>query len=178
MRKSGLSRYHPVISDFVDLNMKTLMLVRHAQATESVIGLADHARELTEHGRQQANTLAVRMMAGMGPPDLMLVSSAKRTLATSAILVAVFGSSSQAVQTDDGLYLASEDTLWQTVWSTDDGVQRLMIVGHNPGLSEMVQAFDPACSGLKTAQAFCVEFNVSHWHEVNPARAIVARLVA
>ena len=157
--------------------MKTLMLVRHAQATESAIGLADHARELTAHGIYQAAELGATAMTRMGPPDQLLASSAKRTQSTAAVLAAAFGLSGDYVQSQDSLYLAPEDTLWQTVWATGDDVGCLMLVAHNPGLSDMVQAFDPMCPGLKTAQAFCVIFDVIHWHEANPGTSISAALV-
>jgi phosphohistidine phosphatase len=121
--------------------MQRLILLRHGKA-DSVSALGgDLERGLTDRGRRDA-ALMGRVLADAGiVPDLVLVSSARRTRETWEELAPAFPKAK--VEFARGLYLAPLDHLAHAVDATGDTADCLMIVGHNPGLHEMATA----CAG-------------------------------
>ena len=121
--------------------MQRLILLRHGKA-DSVSALGgDLERGLTDRGRRDA-ALMGRVLAEAGlVPDLVLVSSARRTRETWEELAPAFPKAN--VEFSRGLYLASRDHLAHAVDATGDEAGCLMIVGHNPGLHELAIA----CAG-------------------------------
>jgi phosphohistidine phosphatase len=77
-------------------------------------------------------------------PDLILTSSAVRASATAREVCRSMGRSDAAVQSDDRLYLASLSMLFEVLRLVGPDRQRVMVVGHNPGLAELVEALADA----------------------------------
>ena len=121
--------------------MQRLILLRHGKA-DSVSALGgDLERGLTDRGRRDA-ALMGRVLADAGfKPDLVLVSSARRTRETWEEVAPAFAGAT--VEFSRGLYLASSDHLSHAVDASGETADCLMIVGHNPGLHEMAIA----CAG-------------------------------
>lgn len=72
-------------------------------------------------------------MTGLGmAPDLILVSTSRRTLQTMQELEP--WATPPTVMPQDGLYLADEDTIRDAIAAAPDGVRSVLVVGHNPGL--------------------------------------------
>ncbi len=115
--------------------MRQLLLLRHAKSSWDDPRLPDHARPLNTHGRRAAE--AVRgVLSGLGlRPDLVLVSSARRTLQTLGALEP--WDDAPAVEPLDALYLASADDLLSAVRTGAREAGCVMLVGHNPGLHEL-----------------------------------------
>lgn len=157
--------------------MKTLLLVRHAKTAPAGPSQTDHSRSLEEVGIADAGMLAQFLREQALMPDRMLVSSANRTQSTAQILLKAFESSTIDLLISDDLYLADVVSLERLVNDTSDQVNTLMIVGHNPGLSELAYQFDHAVGGLRPAQMLWVQFDIEHWREAEYARVSSTRLV-
>jgi phosphohistidine phosphatase len=115
--------------------MRQLLLLRHAKSSWDEPKLPDHARPLNERGRQTAAALRPYLRDSFEPPQLVLVSSARRTLQTLQAL-GHFGPETRVTPLDS-LYLANMQQLLHALNGVDEAVQRVLLIGHNPGLHEL-----------------------------------------
>ena len=115
--------------------MRQLLLLRHAKSSWDDPKLPDHARPLNPRGRRAAE--AVRgVLSGLGVrPDLVLVSSARRTLQTMGALEP--WDAAPAVEPLDSLYLASAADLLSALRTGGREAGCVMLVAHNPGLHDL-----------------------------------------
>lgn len=117
--------------------MPTLILMRHAKAVRRP-GLEDHARPLAERGRGDAALVAHALRDAHLAPDLILASDSQRTRETLGIVSAIF-QPMPAERLDHALYLASDRDILRIIQSAPP-CERLMVIGHNPGLAELAIA--------------------------------------
>lgn len=157
--------------------MKTLLLVRHAKTAPAGPNQTDHSRALEDSGVTDAGKLAHYLRKKDLAPDQMLVSSANRTQTTAQILLTAFEGREIDVVVSDELYLADVSFLEQVVTNASDEVDTLMIVGHNPGLSELAYQYDHHVQGLRPAQMLRVEFDTKHWAKASRKHVVKTRLV-
>jgi phosphohistidine phosphatase len=115
--------------------MKSLTLLRHAKSGWDDPVTRDFDRPLNPRGRRAARAVGAAMRAqGLGF-DLVLASPARRVTETLEEVGESFG----AIRADyeERLYLASAATLLDIVRHVPDGIGRLLLVGHNPGMEEL-----------------------------------------
>jgi len=115
--------------------MRQLLLLRHAKSAWDDPALADHARPLNNRGRAAARLMAAEMQRLGLTPDLVLVSSARRTLQTLEALKPLEGS--PIVTISDALYLAPWEGLLAALNQVPDTVRSVLLIGHNPGLHDL-----------------------------------------
>lgn len=133
-------------------DVRELILLRHAHAEPASPGQADIDRPLSPHGLAEAEA-AGRWLASQGLlPDRVLCSPARRTRETLEAVLAVTGYAEQRLE--QRIYDATAGTL---IGLLDDHqeVERLMLVGHNPGMERLVALLDSGRSddyrGMPTA---------------------------
>lgn len=115
--------------------MPDLFLLRHAKSSWDDPKLPDHSRPLNARGRYAAQAVG-RLIRGMEiMPDLILVSSARRTLQTLELLDA--WQPAPRIEIVDGLYLAAGRVMLDFIQDVPAETQRLLVIGHNPGLQEL-----------------------------------------
>jgi phosphohistidine phosphatase len=151
--------------------MKRVTLMRHADARWKDAGLSDLERPLSRRGSTAAELMARRLIELHLVPDLMLVSPARRAQQTAEILARGLSLPARRVQREDGLYLASAPDLLAIVRRCGPRVAHLLLVAHNPGLSELVAQLLPEgdARDLGTA-AFCsMDFVCEHWESLDAA---------
>lgn len=115
--------------------MRQLLLLRHAKSSWDDPKLPDHARPLNARGRQNAATMRRVLHTHGLVPDLVLVSSARRTLQTMQN-VGPFDPATPVMPLD-ALYLANVPQLLQTLHAVEESVRCVLLIGHNPGLHEL-----------------------------------------
>lgn len=113
--------------------MLQLILLRHAKAAADSDTGEDFDRALAPRGREDAPVVAQALSDAGANPQLALVSTAKRTRETWELVSKVFPDAE--VRFLDELYNAPTETLLHLVEHAD--VERLIMVGHNPGLQEL-----------------------------------------
>ena len=124
--------------------MRTLILLRHAHAEPVSDGQADIDRALSAEGLAEAEA-AGRWLASQGlVPDRVLCSPARRTRETLEAVLGAVGFVEQRLI--DGVYDATAGTLAELVDEHNE-VERLMVVGHNPGLERLVALMHSGQSG-------------------------------
>lgn len=116
--------------------MRTLTLMRHAKSSWDDMTLADHERPLNRRGEKAAVLMAKRLREEGYLPDLVLISSARRTQQTAEALQNVYGGHLQLV-TEPMLYEASPADYRLVIRRVDDAVSHLMMIGHNPTIEQM-----------------------------------------
>lgn len=115
--------------------LRQLLLMRHAKSSWDDPKLSDHARPLNPRGRAAAAAIR-RMMRNVGlSPDLVLVSSARRTLQTLEALEP--WDETPLVEPMDALYLAGPEQMLQLLRRIAETVRSVLILGHNPGLHDL-----------------------------------------
>lgn len=140
--------------------MKTAVFMRHGHAAE---GPDDHARELTQAGRQAARAAALELREQGFRPDVIFCSTAERALATAEIVAQVLAQG-VTLEPHRELYLASPQATLAKVRSLPDEHERLLVVGHNPGLEDLGFHFGEPRS-LAPAGFFTVRRDVDRWQE-------------
>lgn len=162
---------------FPEARLKTLLLVRHAAASAKSSGGADGERPLTPEGRRSAQRLGRRLKSDGISPDYVLCSPARRARETLEGMAEALDALPPADFTD-GLYLAGSLGLLDHLRGAPAETQCLLLIGHNPGLEELVRALaDPANTAVRAGlpAAGLAIFRVSGaWSDLRPANANLA----
>lgn len=147
-----------------------LSLLRHGLAESLSLG-GDLARELTATGREQARQ-AARLIAATADlserrlPDLILCSPAARTRQTANAVIAELRLAQSSLHIEPRLYLASVATLQDIIDTRQPRPRHLLIVGHNPGLSELALQLGSLLSGdeLSTGELLTLDYSANRSH--------------
>lgn len=156
--------------------MRDLYIFRHGEAANGPRGILDHDRALTPTGAETAHKQGLRVSPSSH--QLMLVSSALRTQQTAAAIMEAWASQAttplpEVVQEPRG-YLASADTWMDLMSLTDDAVQGLWLVGHNPGVSALVTLLTGDYVGMATADLLHLTLEIETWSEIRMSCGQVA----
>ena len=145
--------------------MKILLLLRHAKSSWDNSDLADHDRPLNGRGRRDAPRMGQLLAQHDLTPDLIVTSAARRA-ATTAELVALAAEYPGDIHYTDELYLADPETFLDVARDTPDAVARLMLVGHNPGIEELVSALTGRDEHMPTAALACFGLAIDRWRDL------------
>lgn len=111
--------------------MRELILLRHAHANHATNGQPDIDRPLSAEGLAESEAAGRWLSERKMVPDRVLCSPARRARETLEGVLGVIGYVEQRIQ--DAIYEAEPGDLI-AVADTQPDVERLMLVGHNPGL--------------------------------------------
>lgn len=158
--------------------MKRLTLVRHADAAWKDAKTSDYDRPLTRIGQSEATVLGHALLRGKLTPDLIISSAAQRARQTAEILARELSIPPNFVRYDEGLYLAEVPQILHAVQANGPRLAHLMMVGHNPCISELARLLAPRADirELETASACTMTFDVAGWLEIEPATALECRV--
>jgi phosphohistidine phosphatase len=148
--------------------MKTLLLLRHAKASRDEPELHDHDRPLTKRGKSEAPLVGKYLRDNNLVPDLILSSTARRARDTAQAVLDESGFSGQ-VDLHQDLYLSDTACYLDILRSLPDAANRVLVVGHNPDLEELLTLLTDATRHLTTANLAQVDLPISSWQELNEA---------
>ena len=152
--------------------MKTLYLLRHAESSRQEPGLEDFDRPLNGRGREAA-PLVGRFIQKRGlRVDQILSSPAARARQTAALVKESAGLRAGLLY-DERIYEADAARLLEVVTQAAESADALMLVGHNPGMEELLALLTGETRGMPTAALACVALDVERWGQ---ARASAGRL--
>jgi len=151
--------------------MRRLTLMRHADARWKDPALTDLERPLSRRGLSAAEAMARRLLELELVPDLVLVSPARRAQQTAEIVARELALPPRRVLREEMLYLAAAPEVLRCAQGTGPRVVHLMLVGHNPGFSELVHALaaQASRSGLAAAAWCSIAFDCEHWEGITAA---------
>lgn len=144
--------------------MKTLLILRHAKSSHEQPGLTDHQRRLNDRGLRDAPRVGEALRERRLQPDLVVSSTAERARETAELVAAACGySPDRAIAFRDGLYLAPPASYVQELAATDDRLGTVLVVGHNPGISEWLSRLAGEFHSLPTAALAHLELTLDSW---------------
>ena len=144
--------------------MKILTIVRHAKSSWSDSGLSDKKRPLNRRGERDGPIMGERIHEHGVRPSLIVSSPAKRAWATAKIVAGALNYPREFLQKDDRLYLASLDDILDVVVAQDNSFNNLMLVGHNPGMTDFANFLVPGLTNnLPTAGVVSVQIEQDDW---------------
>lgn len=114
-----------------------ILLLRHAKASRS--GDSDFERALTRRGRRDAPRIARWMKARDLVPDHVIASPSRRTRETTELVLEEMGLAAAEVIWDERVYNADVPALLETLRACPATARRVLVVGHNPGLEDLVR---------------------------------------
>jgi phosphohistidine phosphatase len=146
--------------------MKTLLLMRHAKSSWKDQELSDHERPLNKRGRKDAPRMGQLLCDRELIPQRILCSSALRAKQTAEALVEAAGNQAELMVLDR-LYLAEADEYISVLREQPDHLERLMVIGHNPGLETLLQMLSGRIESLPTAVIAHLVLPIQHWTELS-----------
>ena len=139
---------------------RRLIVMRHAKSSWKEPGLDDHDRPLNNRGIRDAPRMADAIHDSGWSPDLILVSSSKRTLQTLSGMSHRFEQVPSHIRS--GIYHATvNDLILELEDMVDEGTT--MILGHNPGSEILVNHLSGEWHTMPTATAVLLAESRSTW---------------
>ncbi len=117
---------------------RMLMILRHAKSSWDSDAPTDFERPLGPRGERDAPRMGAWLKERKLKPKHVVSSPAERALQTTAAVCEVLGVKKNAIHLDQRIYGSDVDTLLQVLSSVPRKAKRVMLVGHNPGLEELL----------------------------------------
>ena len=148
--------------------MRRLTLMRHANAQWKDPQISDFDRPLNRRGIAEAEAMSRRLMQLKLIPTILLSSSARRAQQTADIVARELGIAARNTRSEETLYLAAAADILQVVLTSGPRIPHLMILGHNPGITEVANLLAPrrSISDLATAAVCSLTFDSRSWADV------------
>ncbi|MFY7890434.1 MAG: SixA phosphatase family protein [Spirosomataceae bacterium] len=149
---------------------KTLYLVRHAKASESVS--PDLVRPLTSSGMIDIARMGKHLAAKIQNVQLIICSNAERTQMTAQVLSEQLHISDELIRVDNSLYESSPKHYLDAINSLPDSIDTIMMVGHNPSISYLAEYLTHEDIGsMPTSGVIGMTFGDLSWAEVSKRTA-------
>jgi len=145
--------------------MKTLLLLRHAKSNWNDAGLQDFDRPLNGRGRKDAETIGRFIRKQRVVPDLLLSSPALRARETIETIMKTAKLQSE-LRFDQRIYEAGPLRLLEVVSQIEDDRSMVLLVGHNPGMEELLQLLTGGTEHMATGTLAKIDFKAASWSKV------------
>jgi phosphohistidine phosphatase len=146
--------------------MKTLLLLRHAKSSWNQPDLHDHDRPLNKRGKKEAPRVGSYLKNNNLVPDLILSSTARRAHDTALAVAEECGFPGE-IELYQDLYLSDTACYLDILHCLPDDALRVLVVGHNPDLEEMLTLLTDVNEHLTTAMLAQVDLPITSWQELN-----------
>ena len=151
-------------------NGKILYLVRHAKSSWKDLSLSDQHRPLNKRGRRSAPEMGKRMAAQGHRPDLIISSPAKRAHTTARKIAAELDFDVSDIVIDQNLYFSGSGGMTGVLAGVDDVYQKVMLVGHNPDMTHMMNIMgNTYVDNMPTCAIAVIGLDISSWAEIASA---------
>lgn len=145
--------------------MKYLLLLRHAKSSWNDQSLPDYQRPLNERGKKDAPRVGELLRKKQLHPGLVLSSSAKRASKTAKKVIEASGLEVELRLLDE-LYLAAPDAYVGQLEKLPDELSCVLVVGHNPGIEELLLGLTGQHQHFPTAALAHVELPADRWSDI------------
>ena len=154
--------------------MKTLLILRHAKSSWNYPELSDYDRPLNRRGKRDAPRMGKFLREQELTPDRILTSSAKRARRTASKVAKASGYTSK-VKRLDAFYDSVPGIYYETLQAVPDTYQRVMVVGHNPTMEQLVGSLTGRIRRMPTAALAHIELPIQCWEalDLNTAGTLV-----
>ena len=145
--------------------MKTLLVLRHAKSSWSDPALDDHDRPLNKRGRRDGPRMGALVREYGLIPDVVISSDAARAQLTAEAVVEAARYAGE-IRLDPHLYMASPADILSVLQTVQEKAETVMIVGHNPGLEELVAQLTGEQEDLPTAALAQIVLPIDQWRDL------------
>lgn len=145
--------------------MKTLLLLRHAKSSWSQGVASDHDRPLNGRGERAAPLMGRLIRHHELVPDIVVTSTAVRAKRTADLVADACGYQ-DSIHTNNDLYHASTAEWLSVVSELPDESGRALLVGHNPGIEEMILLLGGEHHRMSTATLAQLVLPIENWFDV------------
>ena len=156
--------------------MKTLLLLRHAKSSWKEDGLRDFDRPLNGRGKKAAETMGRFIRKKKVAPDLVLSSPAVRARETIEAIMKIAELPSE-LRFDDRIYDAGVMRLLEVISQIDDDRNTVLMVGHNPGMEELLGLLSDQFEHMATGTLAKINLNGASWSKVVKEKGTVDWIV-
>ncbi|MEQ8147972.1 histidine phosphatase family protein [Streptomyces sp. OP7] len=163
--------------------LRRLVVLRHAKSARPE-GVTDHERPLSARGRRDAPAAGRALAAADCLPGLALCSTAVRARRTWELAAEQWGTP-PPVRHDPRLYHADVPGLLTVVREVPAEVETLLLVGHNPGLEDLVRTLaddglddtlDRVRAKFPTSAVAVLDWRGATWRDLRPCGALLTSL--
>ena len=144
---------------------KTLLILRHAKSSWKNEKLKDIDRPLKHRGEEDAIVIGKVLTMAELVPQVILSSPAERAKRT-AELVAAEAKFKGGLTLVDSFYMGEPENYIKELKQLPDEIERVMIVGHNPGLEALLQLMDGKVNSLPTGSLAYLVLDIKHWADL------------
>jgi len=151
--------------------MKSLLVLRHAKSSWKDPELADHDRPLSKRGRRDAPRMGRLMRELSLLPEVVLCSTATRAQSTLGLALDAADWSCER-RFSPALYTASPDDIVALLRELPGRVGRVLVVGHNPALEELVRELTGKEVALPTGALARLDWRGDEWGDFGAAGTV------
>lgn len=153
--------------------MKRLSLVRHGKSSWKH-DLPDDKRPLKKRAYRDGDIVS-RTYKEFYTPDAMFWSSpAVRALETAKMFKEQLEVPDENFKIKESLYTFDEDDLLKIIKSCDDGIEKLVVFGHNPAMTGLVNRLgDKGLDNLPTTGLCVIDFEVDSWKDIKKGKTLL-----
>ena len=151
--------------------MKTVYIVRHAKSSWDTLDIPDEKRPLLEKGKKRTRKVIEYFHEKQIKVDYIISSHAVRALETARIIAVGLKYPADQIKIDSGLYYATGDSIIDQFFDLPERYDSVMIVGHNPALTDFVNLFlSKPLENLPTSGVVSFSFKTDRWEEIPVAK--------
>jgi phosphohistidine phosphatase len=145
--------------------MKTLLIMRHAKSSWKNAALPDDQRPLNKRGQTDAPRMGRLLREAGLTPAVILSSTALRVRQTALAAAEACGFEGE-IQFEASLYGAPAETYLHLLRGLPAEPQLVMVVGHNPGVEELLAELTGEDEHLATGSIARIELDIAHWADL------------
>lgn len=164
-------RAHGHVTSYAKTVMKELLILRHAKSSWDDPSLDDHERPLNERGVRDAPRMGKLIKQQKCIPDDILCSTSERTRQTIRYVCEACEYQGQTKFLDE-LYGTSVGSYVKIIQGIKDGFGRVMVVGHNPTLENLVGELSGQSQRFPTAALAYFQISITHWKDFSLASQV------
>ena len=144
---------------------KVLLILRHAKSSWKNKKVIDHDRPLNKRGRKEAIKMGEYLKNIDLMPDTIITSSALRAIETTTLVCRKSGYNG-LVEVNFSFHEGNTTSYIQAISNSHEDKDRLLIVGHNPTLEELISMLTNKTVRLPTCTLVQIKLNVTSWNNV------------
>jgi phosphohistidine phosphatase len=151
----------------VEKNDKQIFFLRHAKSSWKYPDLHDYDRPLNDRGKENAPKMGRKLKKLGVQPDLIISSPANRAVTTARIVCEKIEYPLHKLKLEDKIYMASARQLLNIIQELDDKYQQVMIIGHEPAFSQVIEILcKNRLEKFPTCAAIQISLQTQKWSEV------------
>jgi phosphohistidine phosphatase len=144
--------------------MKTLLLLRHAKSSWKEASLSDFERPLNGRGLKAASLMGRFLRRQKLQADTIVSSPAKRARQTAQLVIEAMKLNA-ALRLDERIYEATVHDLLEVISQMEESANVVLLVGHNPGLEELLEFLTDEARQMPTAALALINLDIDKWSE-------------